>query len=267
MPYFSTTDDCRIYYETEGFGSSKPVVVFLNGVMQGTVHWKAHCAAFCTGFRVLVYDARAQGQSDLGGQKLTLECHVADLAALLEHVGVEKAHLVGLSHGAKVALAFAANTPERVNRVVLCSVGARSTSRGRLAVKSWLEILKGSGLPAMMRAALPLVFGENFLKQKENTLENIAQAMVKRNSREALAAQLEAMAAYPPSYRIASNFHGIQCLVMSGSDDPLVSEGEARRLAGLCDGRYEKMAEVGHSFPFEAPESFSATVRAFLGRP
>ena len=56
-----------------------------------------------------MYDARAQGRSDLGERELSLERHAEDFAALLKHLEVEKVHLVGLSHGAKVALAYAAN--------------------------------------------------------------------------------------------------------------------------------------------------------------
>ena len=164
MPYFRTKDDCSIYYETEGFDSTQPVVVFLNGTMQSTVYWKMHAAALKNRFRVLTYDARAQGQSDLGKQELSLERHAADFAALLKHLGVQKVHLVGLSHGAKVALAYAADFPECIVRLVLCSVGAKSTCRARLCVRSWLEILKSSGLEGMVWASLPVVFGESFLK-------------------------------------------------------------------------------------------------------
>lgn len=93
MPYFRTKDDCSIYYETQGFKSSRPVVVFLNGTMQATVYWKTSDAALKNRFRVLLYDARAQGQSALGEQELSLEHHAADFAALIKHLGLEKVHL------------------------------------------------------------------------------------------------------------------------------------------------------------------------------
>jgi len=263
MPYFRTKDDCSIYYETEGFDLTQPVVVFLNGTMQTTVYWKTHAAALKDRFRVLMYDARAQGQSDLGEHELSLERHAADLAALLKHLEVEKAHLVGLSHGAKVALAYAANFPECVSRLVLCGVGAKSTSRARLCVRSWLEILKSSGLEGVVWASLPVVFGESFLKQKEGTLDNIVKAIVRRNRTEALIAQLEAMTAYPPLSKIARNVR-TPCLVISASDDLLVTEERARGLALLCNGQHKHINGIGHSIPSEAPELFSKTLLEFL---
>lgn len=293
MPYFTTQDGCRIYYETQGFDqhapyrsstlpgnealphgrvpalqageiqSLKPVVVFLNGTMQTTVYWKTHALALKDRFRVLVYDARAQGQSDLGEGKLSLEGHAENLAELLKHLGVEKVNLVGMSHGAKVALAYAANFPECVARLVLCSVGAKHSCRARLCVMSWLEILKSSGLETLAWALLPVVFGENFLQQKEGTLDNIVKAIVKRNSKEALIAQLEAMTAYPPLSKIVRNVH-IPSLVISASDDPLVAEEGARELALLCNGQHKHLNGIGHSIPAEAPEVFNKTILQFL---
>jgi 3-oxoadipate enol-lactonase len=263
MPYFRTKDDCSIYYETEGFDSTQPVVVFLNGTMQTAVYWKTHAAALKNRFRTLTYDARAQGQSDLGKQELSLERHAVDLAALLKHTGVEKARLVGLSHGAKVALAYAANFPECVVRLVLCSVGAKSSCRVRFSVKSWLEILKSSDLEEMVWASLPVVFGESFLQQKEGTLHNIVKAIVRRNRKEALIAQLEAMTTYPPLSQIAQNVR-IPCLIISASDDPLVTEEGARKLALLCNGQHKHINGIGHSIPSEAPELFNKTVLEFL---
>ena len=263
MPYFRTKDDCSIYYETEGFDSTQPVVVFLNGTMQTTVYWKTNAGVLKNRFRVLLYDARAQGQSDLGEHELSLERHAADLAALLKHLGIEKAHLVGLSHGAKVALAYTANFSECVARLVLCSVGAKSTSRARLCVRSWLEILKSSGLEAMVWASLPVVFGESFLQRKQGTLDNIVKAIVRKNRTEALIAQLEAMTASPPLSNIVRNVR-IPCLVISASDDPLVREEGARELALLCNGQHRHINGIGHSIPAEAPEVFSKTVLEFL---
>jgi 3-oxoadipate enol-lactonase len=265
MPYFATQDGCRLFYETQGFESERPILVFLNGTMQNTLYWRPQCVAFGKQFRILMYDARAQGQSDLGEQELSLEGHAADLEGLLDHLGVQKAHLVGLSHGAKVALAYAAGNPERVDRLVLCSVGEAATCRSKLVVRSWLETLRGPGLEAMVWASLPVVFGEGFLKEKERILPSIVNATVKRNRQEALIAHLEAMGAYSRFSQIAGRVH-VPILVISGSEDPLVTEEGAEKLASLCRGRHEHLVGVGHSIPIEAPELFDKIVLQFLDK-
>jgi pimeloyl-ACP methyl ester carboxylesterase len=263
MPYFDTEDGCSLFYETEAFGSSRPTVVFLNGTMQTTVYWKTLASMLRDRFRVLMYDARAQGESGLGEQALSLDVHVADLTALLRHVEVERAHLVGLSHGAKVALACAAHSPGCVDHIVLCSVGAELTSRTKLIIGSWLEVLQRSGLEAMARVALPVVFGEDFLARQARILPTIVEAIAARNSAEGLAVHLEAMANYAPLSEMAPGAR-VPCLVVSGSDDTLVTDEEAGQLASLCSGRHERITGAGHSVPVEAPQVFGNIVMRFL---
>jgi 3-oxoadipate enol-lactonase len=263
MPYFTTQDGCRLYYKMEGAASSKPVVVFLNGTMQNTIHWRPHAHALEEHFRVLRYDARAQGQSDVGSGELSLVAHAGDLSALLDHLGVETAHLVGVSHGAGVAVACAANFPERIARLVLCSITAEPTCRAKLVLRSWLQILKRSELETMVWVSLPLVFGEAFLKQKERILGAMVKAIVAGNTEDALIFQLEAMTAHPPLSEMARNVRS-PCLVISASDDPMVTEEGASRLARLCHGRHEHLKGIGHSVPSEAPELFNKIILEFL---
>jgi pimeloyl-ACP methyl ester carboxylesterase len=198
MPYFNTGDDCKLYYKTYDFDTSKPTVTFLNGTTQTAVYWEAHRKVFIDRFRLLMYDARAQGKSDLGKKELSLQSHVTDLGELFDHLAVGKSHLVGLSHGAQVALAFSVQIPERVNRLVLCSLGARPSDHSQAIVQSWLETLKKSGLEAMVREALPMVFGEQYLADNKRILSMIVNAIVARNRPDALIAHLEALNRYPP---------------------------------------------------------------------
>lgn len=263
MPYFKTKDGCSIFYETQGFESSKPVVAFLNGTLQSTVYWKSHSLALKDRFRVLMYDARAQGKSDLGEDKLSLEGHAEDFSDLLKHLRVEKAHLVGLSHGASVALAYSAHSPECVDRLVLCSAGARQTCRAKLILKSWLNVLKNSDLETLAWVSFPVAFGENFLKQQQKNLDNMVKAMVKRNKKQAIIAHLGAMSTYPPLSQIAQHVHR-PVLVVSGSEDLLVTESDAEYLASVCGGRHKHLTGIGHSIPAEAPKEFTKTVLQFL---
>jgi len=263
---FKTNDGCKIYYETHGFESSKPVVVFLNGTMQTTFNWRPHARVFKDGFRVILYDVRAQGQSELGKKTLSLDLHVKDLSELLHNLKIKKAHLVGLSHGAYVALAFASRLPDFVGHLVLCSISAEKSVQTIIIVKSWLGTLKSEGLHALAWAVLPMVFGEEFLKVNKRILDKMVKAIVVRNNKEALIAQLKAMNHYPP---LAGPAIKINCpaLVISGSQDQLVNPKGARQLAHLCGGRHNEIQDIGHSIPAEAPELFNRTVLDFLLQP
>ena len=263
MPYFTTKDACKIFYTTYGLEGSKPVVIFLNGTTQTTLYWGSLVPAFSKHFALLYYDARAQGQSDLGNKPISLQRHVSDLKDLLEYLTVDKAHLVGISHGAWVALAFSAEFPEMVDHLLLCSLSAKTNDRSRTIVRSWLEILRLSGLEAMAWAALPSVFGNRFLNQHEKILDKIVNAVVLRNSRKSLIAQLEAVLQYPAPDSMTENLSQ-PALVISGAEDPLINSDEARRLADLCRGRHEELSGIGHSIPAEAPQVFEKMVLGFL---
>lgn len=264
MPYFTTIDRCKIFYTTYGIDMSNPVVIFLNGTTQTTMYWGNQVPAFSKRYGLLLYDARGQGQSDLGTAPISLKLHVSDLKGLLDHLAVARAHLVGLSHGARLALEFTLEFPAMVNRLVLCSAGAQTSARCRTIVRSWLEILKLSDLKAMAWAALPTVFGNKFLKDHQKIIDKIVYAVEIRNSRKALIAQLEAVLNYPPPDNIPLDFN-IPSLVLSGSEDPLVEPDDVQQLAHRCRATHERLDGIGHSIPAEAPEIFKKLVLEFLG--
>lgn len=124
MPYFTTQDHCRLYYTLTEPSPRAPAVIFLNGLAQTTTYWHSQTRFFAEDYRVLRYDGRAQGRSDIGGEPLTEDRHVADLRTLCDHLGIESANLVGLSHGAYIAAAFAVRHPERIARLVVCNLRA-----------------------------------------------------------------------------------------------------------------------------------------------
>ena len=263
MPYFTTKDGCKIFYRSHAIDTSDSVVIFLNGTTQTTLYWGAHVPAFSKQFRLLFYDARAQGQSALGDQPITLELHVSDLKELNAHLGIDNAHLVGLSHGARLALALASDSPKMVDRLVLCGLGDKTNYRSRVAVQSWLKILQLSGLEAMAWAALPTVFGSSFLRHHYKTMALIVGAVAKRNNKKSLIAQLDAILRYPSLERMPQDFSS-PTLILSGTEDFLVSPEDARLLADLCKARHSELTGIGHSIPAEAPRVFEEVVLGFL---
>jgi 3-oxoadipate enol-lactonase len=263
VPYFTTKDACKIFYSTYGVEASHPVVILLNGTTQTTLYWGSLVPVFSKRFGLLCYDARGQGQSDLGNKPISLKLHVSDLKDLLAYLAVDTAHLVGISHGAWVALAFSAEYPEMVDHLVLCSLSAKTNDRSRTIIRSWLEILRLSGLEAMAWAALPTVFGNDFLNQHQKILDKIVDAVVLRNNRRSLIAQLEAVLRYPAPDGMTKNLNQ-PILVMSGAEDPIIDPADVRQLADLCNARHEELSGIGHSIPAEAPQAFARLVMEFL---
>ena len=264
MPYIKTQDGCSLYYEILGEGPGKPTITFVNGTLQTTIYWKAICKTLTSRYRLLLYDCRGQGESDLGGLPLSIEGHCNDLSALLYELDIHQTHLIAISHGARVALAMADHTPERVARLILCSLSTRATFRANMIVRSWYEILQRHSLDAMVWAAVPHVFGRNYLRKNVKVLERIVKTIVRRNRTESLRAHLKAMQHYPPLSKSLKETPFL-VLVLTGEDDPLVTKEGGEEIARICGGRHEEIKGVGHSIPAEAQEQFLEMVHEFFG--
>jgi pimeloyl-ACP methyl ester carboxylesterase len=117
----------------------------------------------------------------------------------------------------------------------------------------------------MAWATLPLVFGKRFLNHNRTILDKIVAAIAARNDKKALIAHFNAIAGYPAT---ESFLKAIKCptLVISGSDDPIVSRQDARQLAEDCRGRHEIFPQTGHSIPAESPELFQQVILDFLSQ-
>ena len=111
---FVEVNGTRLYYEMAGAGDT---VVFLHGFTLDTRMWDDQFRLFAEHYHVIRYDLRGFGQSAVPAD--TLYAHFDDLKALFDALGIEQAHLVGLSKGGGVALDFALAFPAYVRSLVL----------------------------------------------------------------------------------------------------------------------------------------------------
>lgn len=103
----------RLAYEVEGAGH--PLTLVHAGVAHLRM-WDEQVAAFATKYRVIRYDTRGFGRTRSDDVPFS---NRDDLLALLDHLGVERTHLVGLSRGASIALDFTLEHPERISALVI----------------------------------------------------------------------------------------------------------------------------------------------------
>lgn len=105
--------------------SDAPALVFNNSLGSDFRIWQTVAPAFADRFRVVLYDKRGHGLSDAPSPPYTLDDHTDDLLALLDHLKVESAALVGLSVGGMIAQRAAVRAPGRVGALVLCCTAAK----------------------------------------------------------------------------------------------------------------------------------------------
>ena len=118
--YFTTPDKVRIFYKMVGEGQDTVVAVH-GGPGNSLESIRADMVPLAKGRRVIYYDQRGQGRSELitDGSRLGYENHVADLEALRQHFKLEKMTLFGNSWGGLLISLYAVAHPDRVERLVL----------------------------------------------------------------------------------------------------------------------------------------------------
>lgn len=121
MPHF-TRAGVKLYYETHGEG---PVILLSHGYSATSQMWRGQFAALSVKNKLVTWDMRGHGQSDYpeAQSEYSEEATVADMAALLDHVGAKSAIVGGLSLGGYMSLAFHLKHPDRVRALLIIDTG------------------------------------------------------------------------------------------------------------------------------------------------
>ena len=118
-------DGISLYYEDHGSG--EPLVV-LNGIFMSCASWKAFVPSFSAHNRLLLLDLVDQGASGRLDHEYTQELQERVVLAFLDHLGLDRAHLCGVSYGGEVALRVATRHPDRVRKLVLANTTAYTSA-------------------------------------------------------------------------------------------------------------------------------------------
>ena len=266
MPTLNLSHGGRLYYEVKGAPPPAPAVVFLNGTAQTTVAWTHQARSLAARYQTVCYDARTQGRrSALGTAAPDLDQHIRDLRRLLDHLDLARVHLVGLSHGALLALAAAVRWPQTVAALVLINPGDPASGRIRTVLTAWRQILAAADQRTLAWSMLPLVLGADFLKDRQGVLAQMTAAIAQRNQQAALKAHLTAMTAYPP-LAVYAGADLPPALFMIGGDDPLTDPAAVQALAAAGKGKVEILPRIGHSLPVEAPRRCTRIIAQWLAQ-
>ena len=256
MP-FAPVNGMQLYHEVHGpeIGGA-PVVVFAHGAGGNHLSWWQQVPHFREAFTCVTFDHRAFGQSadttGAGGGAF-----VDDLRGLLDHLGIERAHLVAQSMGGWTCLGFALKYPERVAKLVMSDThgGLRGPGIDMGAARAALPALPPGvhpGLGARAYAEQPTLA---FLYQQISDL-NPAR------SPEALGVLLRSAGA--PTVAELEGF-ATPTLFIIGEEDASIPAPVLEAAAKLVPGAVvERFPQSGHSVYFERAERYNEVVQAFI---
>jgi len=240
-------------------------VVLIHGFPFTCALWEGHVRALAATHCTIRLDLRGAGKSSAPEGPYLMERHAADVAALLDALGVERAALVAHSMGGYVALAFARMFTERVTGLALISSRLRAdTSEEAVARWTLAERSEREGsIEPIVETYLPKLFSTQTLQQRPGVVE-IAYAIARRNGPQGAAATLRGTALRASSEDIAEDLD-VPMLMVAGAGDRIVAPDEAGAIvAKFPQGQLTVCETSGHLPMLEEPELVAGALRAFL---
>jgi pimeloyl-ACP methyl ester carboxylesterase len=247
-------------YEIVGEG---PEVVLVPGTFADRRTWSRAIGRLSARFRCLLFDPRATNETPDPGSPFTADDLAGDVASAMDAAGFERAHVVGHSLGASVAIILGARRPERVRRLVACSPSVAPDAYLNAVFDLW-SALADSKLPdhAVNLGLVLNAFGRGAFEN--GTVRAIVDEMDRHPlSREAIKRYIECDRGLDLS-PVMRNVDA-SSLVIVGSQDALTGVGQARAVAASVPGaRLEVIEGAGHGPHLETPMTFARIVTSFL---
>jgi aminoacrylate hydrolase len=253
--------DVEIYYESHGRGDPVLLVSGLGGLAS---YWNPNLPAFSARHRVVIHDHRGIGQSTRSKIRYSVDQMTDDVLRLMDHLQIERAHLVGHSTGGAIGQTLAVTRPERLARLVLYATWTRADPFFRRLFEERHTLLTAAGAPAYVRSMPLFTYPHWWINQNSSLLEERAKAI---------------LASFPPAEIVASRIDAIVAfdrtadlpriktptLVLCAQDDfatpPYFSEALSRAIPGA---QLKILDRGGHCASEAALDDFNQVVLEFL---
>ncbi|HEV8643545.1 MAG TPA: alpha/beta fold hydrolase [Methylomirabilota bacterium] len=255
----------EMHYEEAGEGE---VLVLIMGFGGDHRAWGFQTRAFAEAYRVIAFDNRGAGQTDAPDHPYTTRMMADDTVGLMEALGVERAHVVGVSMGGMIAQELALNHPRRVRSLHLGCTLARPDAYLKALTAAWREVRTHLGREAALRTIGLWLFAPATYNERPELVEMILQNALANPHPQSLTGFLrqgEAVAAHDTLDRLPA----IRCptLVSVGEEDILVPPRFSRELAARIPGATRRtLPGAAHGYFWERPEAFNALCLEFLAR-
>lgn len=254
-----------IYYRQEGTG---PDLLLIMGLGAHSGAWLLNAPALAKRFRVTTFDNRGTGRTSAPDEPYSIRGMAGDTAALMDGLGIARAHIVGASMGGMIAQELAINYPEKIDRLVIaCSRAKAGELRKRIAIAQ--RALWEADIPRDVMAAIQQPWGSTsaILQDEHLPMERLALAAKDPYpvQKHAYLRQLDATIAFDTTDRLGKIT--APTLVLVGAEDILTPPFESAELARAIPGAEMRvLPRGGHGFAAEYPAEFNRAVAAFLAR-
>jgi 3-oxoadipate enol-lactonase len=240
--------------------SGAPTVVLSNSLGSTPAMWDPQFPALAERFRVVRYDHRGHGRSPVPDGPYDLDDLGADVLALLDRLELERVHWCGLSLGGMVGMWMAINTPERIDRLVLCCTSARLGPPEMWADRA--ATVRAHGVDAIADAGIERWLSPGFIAREPDTAVRI-RAMLAGTPAEGYAAccgVIERMDLLDRLGEITA-----PTLVVAAAQDPATPPEHGERIAASIPGaRIEVIEDAAHLAAVEQSDAITELIAGHL---
>jgi pimeloyl-ACP methyl ester carboxylesterase len=269
MPHVTAHDGVRLYYEETGSGTP---IVFVHEFLGEYRSWEPQMRHFSRRYRCIAYNARGYPPSDVPSrlEDYSFEHQRAGVLAVLDGLGIERAHIVGLSMGAFATFYFAMKWPQRALSITLAGIGSGSpaASREQFARESraTAEALLRDGWERSARARATTGTRVQLLNKSPRTFEEFV-GHLGQHSAQGSAHTLQGYQALRPSladFTAEMAACTVPALIICGDEDePCLDASLMLKRAMPSAGLYF-MPQTGHACNLEEPDLFNAACERFF---
>ncbi len=225
--------------------------------------WDDHVAALTKQYRVLRYDVRGHGGSEIPPGPYTLGQMAGDLEELLRSLGITGTHFVGVSMGGLIGMTAALSHPRLIRSLVLCDTTACYGPGLRPMWEDRIRVAETEGMTAaLVDRTMDIWFTAPFRAREKDTVKRVA-AMLERSDPRGYAAAIRAIGFVDLTERIAA----IRCptLVVVGEQDPGTPPAMARVIhERIRDAQLLVLSGAAHCAVVEASNRFLPVLMSFL---
>jgi 3-oxoadipate enol-lactonase len=265
MPYARATDGAQLHYEVHG-RASNPVVLLIQGLGADKHGWDMQRYVLATRYRVVAFDNRGAGRSDKPFGTYSLEQMAQDALSVLDHLGVERAHIVGASMGGAITQIIGLRHPQRTLSLTLACTACRNHAWRRELLSGWATTAAERGMGALSREAARWVIGPRSFRRLLPLFGWLGPLAMGRPSH-AFVAQARAILAVPDEMADELGAITVPTLVVVGNQDILTPRGDSEELADrIPTAELVVISGAAHGLMIEHATTFNAVLFEFLDR-
>lgn len=265
MPYLRASDGVRLHYRETGRGSGPPVLM-IQGLGADKHGWDLQRVALAPRHRTIAFDNRGAGRSDKPYGDYSLEQMADDAVAVLDHLGVDDAHVIGASMGGAIAQIMAVENPERIRSLTLACTACGHHPWRRELLDEWATIANERGMAAMTAQAARWVIGPRSFRRLTPLVGWMGPLALSRPPH-AFAGQVAAIQATDDAIAERLAEIDVPALVLVGNQDILTPRGDSEELAERIPGaELAVISGAAHGFMIEHATTFNRILLDFLRR-